>query len=255
MAKGRTADATPEDLIAEAMAEATLSSGASSLPPADQVPEAFAMGPVLTSAVPEVSEAIIAGTQHAAIVDNPFTPPDVKALAEQMSGALATKAPPAPPVQIGLGQDARIMPSSVRTYAHNLHSTNNLRAKALWDAFVGEHRRMVAVLAQQGGFQRHPFVYLSQAVWQLIELDNWMPKKGANDADFNQTEKDQNSPIYRGLVEWAGPDNARIIVRLAEQVNVSIMVLLYQAYAQLQTKKEALLHKTLTTETVEQWAQ
>ncbi len=255
MAKGRTDSPSSEGLIAQAMAEATIKSGAATFPAPQDVPEARSFGPVVATKVNEVSETMIAGTQHLALAENPHCPPDIKALAEMTGNALATKAPPAPPVQIGIGSDARIMPASVRVAPATLHASNSTRAKALWTAFLGNYKKQVAVLAQQSGFVREPFVFLSQQLWQLIELENWVPVKVDTDQPFDISEKDPASAVYRGLVEWAGGDNARLVVRMAEQVGISVLSVLYHAYDRLEQKKNELLHKAQTASTVTEWAE
>jgi hypothetical protein len=247
---------TPEDLIAQAMAQAAIDSGANALPPAGEVPIALAAGRVMASEVPEITDSVIAAARHASVLDlGDHCPPDVADMAKALSSTLATKAPPPPPVQVGRGDNARMMPATVRTFPAALHESNSTMAKQLWNAFLGPHKRTVAILAQQAGFVRQPFVWLSQALWALIELDNWKPKKVETDQPFDVAEEASDSAMQRGLVTAFGPDNARLITRLAEQVGISVISLLYHAFAQLAANKQAHLRKAQISETVEQWAE
>lgn len=248
--------ATPEEAIEAAMATATLASGASSLPSAGEVPPAFATGRVISSDILLPSDASMQAGMNLELAGNPYCSPAAKMQAEQIAGALATQAPAAPPAQVAVGAETINIPSTVRTYPHRLHSQNATRAKALWTAFTGdEHRATLAKLAAQAGHSADPFVYLAQALIALIEIDNWYPTKQADTPDFNPAEKDPQHSTRQGLIEWAGPDLARLIVRDSERLNISIIGVLQQMYSRLDEKKQEQLRKIQLTETSQQWAE
>lgn len=255
MAKIKTADEGQSDAIAEAMAAASAASGAASLP--SEVPEALAFGVVAANKSPyHLGNAVLeSATQTAELMANPNCPPDVRLIAQQMATALAAQAPAPPPVQVGIGQSTVMVPASVRLNAHNLHKTNPRQAKLLWDGFVGDQKKQMAILAAKSGFLRDPFVWLAQALVNLIQIQSWQPTKAAGDREFDPSERDTAGPQYQGLIAWAGQDLARAIVNICEAKNVSVLSGLRQMYIELERQKQEELSRAQSMGTVEQWAE
>lgn len=243
------------DLIAAAMADATVKSGAHQLPPSGEVPLALTGGVPAISQILMPNEALIKSGQDAALADNPFCPANVKMQAEQISRSLALEAPPPPPVQVGVGSTQRMVPASVRTSPSRLHQVNNVKAKALWTAFTGAHKPTLARLAAQKGFVQVPFVWLAQALWALIDIEGWYPTKREGDPDFTLEDKDPSGPIHAGLSEWAGIDLTRQIMLTCERLNIGVLAALAQMFEQLDKKQRDELGKTQITQTVDEWAQ
>lgn len=245
---------TAEELINQALAQAAIDSGATSLPAPSEVPEAYSTGGIISNAVANPSQEIIAGGMNSVVAENPHCPPMLRQQALALEQALSVAAPPAPPVQVAFGSHTLIVPASLREAPNRLHTTNATRAQALWNVFVGEDKATMAKLAAQKGYVQKPFVFLAQAIFQLIELESFFPTKGEGTDPFHITEKDPGGAFQKGLVEWAGPDLARVITRTCEMVGVSILGGLKQCYARLEEKRVNELHAAQTRETVDEWS-
>jgi hypothetical protein len=253
MAKTKDSTQSPEDMIAQALAEAQVTSGAASLPAAHEVPLATAAGAVVSNEVPVPSKDILAASMQIAAMDNPDCPAALKQQAAQVAEALSIAPPPAAPVQVGRGPNTIMVPPSIRTAPFELHTKNPNRAKALWNAFCGaEFKPTLARLAAQGGFTQWPFLYLAQAIFQLLEIDHFYIVKRESDNPFHPDEK--SGSIQAGLLEWAGGDVARILTRACEQAGVSILDGLKQCYSELERKQKAVVEQTQKAETTQEWA-
>lgn len=248
---GKKDVASPEDAIAAAMSTATLASGAASLPAPGDVPEALARGAVVASNIVLPNDATLQAGQYLEMASNSQCNPAAKMQAEQIAAALAAQAPPAPPTQVAIGQTTVAIPASVRLVPHRLHTLNASKARQLWSAFLGDHKKRMAELAAQGGNAADPFVWLAQQLIALIEIDNWYGKKLKDTPSFDHNDQ----TTKQGLLEWAGPDLTRLIVRDAERLDISIVALLGQMFARLDEKKQAEIKTALMTETSSQWAE
>ena len=262
--KEATKDVSAEDAIAEAMGAAAVSSGANALPPAGEVPVAWSHGVAVASPQPYQfgDQTIEQIGLESELMNNPNTPEYIKAMASQTAKALAERAPAPPPAQVAFGGTTYLVPASVRTVPDRLHRTNSRQAKALWDAFLGDQKKQMAMMAAGAGFSQTPFVWLAQQLICQINMFGFQPVKqeGAGKEkivykDFHSSQKDPNGPIYRGLETWAGPDLARALVTICENKNVSILDGLAQMYRALDEKRAAELKHAQQVGTAQEWAE
>jgi hypothetical protein len=273
---GPTVDgAEAEDLLASALELAKVTSNAAALPRPMDVPlgRVVSKNPIPTSALGEASLERIQAGMVQAVADQALNsagqfgthvPASLAHDADKLREAYSQKAPESPAAMGMVGGVTFTTPASVRVAPANLHSQNPASAHKFWQYFLRDGRTektdgvdgtraRMAMLAAKKNFLTEPFVFLSQAIWPIFELDSYYIKNDGTYPEFTELDADKAGSQYDALVKCFGMDNARVIHRDCERGNVSICAGIELLCQHILQKHEEQLAEVMGKQTVQNW--
>ncbi len=268
MTKHRTGGANPSqdgELLAQMLSEAKQTSGAEALPNISGPAEAWTPGhPVATPAMTlaDTTAAYRAGMDFelaanaAALGDMGLASIAVEN-GKKMVAAQAQVS--SPPQQVAYGNEIRTLPQSLLRVPRILHQFDAVYAMKLFSIFCAGKKKMVSVLAAKSGCASQPFVYLTQALYKLLEMESFHPEVRMNkdgtciDPSFSPIEMHPQGEVQDKLRSWAGPELAKLITDRCQRANISLLAGLKQMYKKLDQNRLDELGRAQKHQTVYQW--
>lgn len=200
--------------------------------------------------------------------------PHMREVAEQVwreARALARKQQGGEPTKVKIGQKTVAIPASIIAAPAALHSENPELADQLFATFCKGRTKQVMRNAAKCGQSLDPFVYLTQALWHLLDREhkNWQPAPRMDketgerqcrkdndemlDTHFDAQDAEKGDCVRVSLECWAGPDLAHLILTRCYNANMSLYSGLRACYKKLDENRETELVAAQRHQTARQW--
>jgi hypothetical protein len=253
-----------QERYAEQIGEAAISSGASYLPPASEIPDAVSRD-VLTSVQPkepsQVGISLNATLALQSALDSGVLPADVAGpLAAQI--AEAQRQGNGAPIETADARGVRngrkfSIPASVRDVPNHLTVNKPQRAKELFwsltDRLTTEQSDELAESASRAGIGHKPLMWLSQILWEHLVLERYLPPKGTSAEGWNMKDGSPDSPAYKAVVEAFGPDCGDQLIVAAERSDNCIEGIIKAVVLRQFAIQEQKVKLIASTQTVSEW--
>lgn len=188
--------------------------------------------------------------------------PSYRLMAEQVtreSRQLARSHRVAEPTKVKIGHKIVAIPASVNIAPCELHERKPDLAEKLFHTFCKGKTEMIMRNASKGGHSLMPFLWLTQALWNLLDHQEFrlngkaLTRSGKPLPEFDNRDAQPGDAVRIALEAWAGEELALLILTRCHDADISLMSGLRQCFRKLDDNRQADIDRCQKHQTARQW--